>query len=320
MSVTWPVVNQKYFLTFAVMNRMKVKKISILTLLLLGSAALLLFAWQISAKSKISEPVAPEKVNLALRRTAHLLLKELGDTTSRIPPVEQTGANTWLVRLERPFSYDRLPTLLQTSFELHQIRDNYDVAVLNCATGGLELGYNYFDFVQSKDATCGGREVGSGCYNLQVTFSALPNPSKEFPVPVLMIFLAAGILAAVFYQSGRNVRSVVDQIDIEKTIPESADWLHFGNSHLHPSNQVLQCVAVQHQLTFREAKLLNLFVNHPNQLLDRSFILQNVWADEGILVGRSIDVFVSRLRKILRDDPSVRLVAVHGVGYKMEID
>ena len=72
------------------------------------------------------------------------------------------------------------------------------------------------------------------------------------------------------------------------------------------------------QLTYREAKLLHLFVKNQNQLLERSFILENVWADEGIQVGRSIDMFVSRLRKFLRADPTLRLVAVHGVGYRLE--
>jgi DNA-binding response OmpR family regulator len=54
-------------------------------------------------------------------------------------------------------------------------------------------------------------------------------------------------------------------------------------------------------------------------VLERNFIIENVWADEGVLVGRSVDMFVSRLRKLLRDDPSIKLVAVHGVGYRMEV-
>ena len=92
----------------------------------------------------------------------------------------------------------------------------------------------------------------------------------------------------------------------------------FGNSRLDPGNQTLISGASRHALTYREAKLLHLFASHPNQLLERDFILQSVWEDEGIIVGRSVDVFVSRLRKLLRDDPGVRIVAVHGVGYRME--
>lgn len=53
--------------------------------------------------------------------------------------------------------------------------------------------------------------------------------------------------------------------------------------------------------------------------MERDSIIQQVWADEGVLVGRSVDVFVSRLRKKLADDTSVVLAVVHGIGYRMEV-
>ena len=84
-------------------------------------------------------------------------------------------------------------------------------------------------------------------------------------------------------------------------------------------NQMLYSANTQHNLTFREAKLLHLFIKHPNQVLERDFILKSVWEDEGVTVGRSIDVFVSRLRKLLQEDASLKIVAVHGVGYRLEV-
>jgi DNA-binding response OmpR family regulator len=82
---------------------------------------------------------------------------------------------------------------------------------------------------------------------------------------------------------------------------------------------MLMCGGKSQSLTFREAKLLQLFAENPDQLMEREFIINRIWADEGVLVGRSLDVFVSRLRKKLADDPSVAIVAVHGVGYKLEV-
>ena len=76
---------------------------------------------------------------------------------------------------------------------------------------------------------------------------------------------------------------------------------------------------MRHELTFREAKLLRLFASNPGELLERDQILQQVWEDEGVQVTRSVDVFISRLRKKLVADPSVGIVAVHGVGYKLEL-
>jgi hypothetical protein len=60
--------------------------------------------------------------NLALRRTAHTLLLEQGDSTSLIAPVQQVSANVFTIRLEKSFAYDRIPNLLQESLKVHQIR------------------------------------------------------------------------------------------------------------------------------------------------------------------------------------------------------
>ena len=75
---------------------------------------------------------------------------------------------------------------------------------------------------------------------------------------------------------------------------------------------------VKETLTFRETKLLQLFANNVDRLLDRESIIQQVWADEGVLVGRSVDVFVSRLRKKIAADPTIAISVVHGVGYRLE--
>ncbi|MBK8554245.1 MAG: winged helix-turn-helix domain-containing protein [Lewinellaceae bacterium] len=64
--------------------------------------------------------------------------------------------------------------------------------------------------------------------------------------------------------------------------------------------------------------MLAYFVGKPNQILPREQILQDVWEDEGIMVGRSLDVFVSRLRKLLQDDDSIKIMSVHGIGYRLE--
>lgn len=88
--------------------------------------------------------------------------------------------------------------------------------------------------------------------------------------------------------------------------------MSLGNSQLDVNGQQLICGKLCQSLTFRETKLLRLFASSPNQLLERDFILSQVWADEGVLVGRSIDVFVSRLRKKIAADPSFHIVAIHG--------
>lgn len=284
------------------MSRFTYRKIALTGALLLLALALMQF---------LQSPQKPpsEKINLALRRTAHHLLAAAGDSTSRIPPVQQTEPGTWLIRLKQPFDYDRLPALLQESFERHGIRRSYDVAVLRCFDNELQLGYNALDYTRDSTVPCGGREMDGDCFNLQVTFA------DTSPKSGLLWALFLGSLAfagSLLFVKKRRAEPV-------PAAPAEIPGMPFGNSRLDMPNLMLWCNGVRHELTYREAKLLNLFANHPNQVLERAYILQHVWADEGVLVGRSLDVFVSRLRKMLRDDPSVRIEAVHGVGYRLEV-
>lgn len=129
-------------------------------------------------------------------------------------------------------------------------------------------------------------------------------------------FLLAGISGFVWYRVAK-ARDTSETLTVDSD--ESEDVIRLGNSNFHPADQSLNVAGTRHELTYREAKLLRLFATHPNQLLEREFILKSVWEDEGIFVGRSVDVFVSRLRKLLRSDPTVRIAAVHGVGYRLEV-
>jgi DNA-binding winged helix-turn-helix (wHTH) protein len=299
------------------------------------------FAWVTSATDKITPERFEEKANLALRRTGHHLLLAGGDSTSRIPAVKKLNADTYVIQLNKPFDYNRLPSLLQESFDLHGIKNNYDVAVMDCKTNELQLGYNFQDYSKTKDVACVGREQIMSCYNVKVTFSLPENQPKSNPVWWTLGLSLAFIGVSYIVLSRRktvpkgmtNGRMTNDEfsfvfwrkkaalkIETQQEQPiEKSTRLHFGESSMDVENQLLYSANTQHNLTFREAKLLHLFIKHQNQVLDRDFILKSVWEDEGVTVGRSIDVFVSRLRKLLQEDSSLKIAAVHGVGYRLEV-
>ena len=66
--------------------------------------------------------------------------------------------------------------------------------------------------------------------------------------------------------------------------------------------------------------MLELFVASPNQVIKRDELTKKVWEDHGVIVGRSLDTYISKLRKKLKDDTSIKLTNVHGIGYKLEIE
>jgi DNA-binding response OmpR family regulator len=70
-------------------------------------------------------------------------------------------------------------------------------------------------------------------------------------------------------------------------------------------------------LTNREAELLKCLYDQRNQVLERTAVLQELWGDDSFFNGRSLDVFITRLRRYLKDDPQVQIVNVRGIGYKL---
>jgi DNA-binding response OmpR family regulator len=73
-------------------------------------------------------------------------------------------------------------------------------------------------------------------------------------------------------------------------------------------------------ITQREADLLRLFCTHCDQVLRREDILRRIWGDDDYFMGRSLDVFISRLRKYLREDPRLEIQNVHGVGFRLTVN
>jgi DNA-binding winged helix-turn-helix (wHTH) protein len=300
--------------------------------LFIPSALILIGLGTISAlginnDTSVEQKQLSEKINLALRRTAHLLLKQAGDSVSTIAPVKKTAENTYLVRIENHFNYDSLPILLQNSLNVYGIKDKYTVFVSNFQNNDLVLGYSSLDFLSSGSVPCSGRNQARGCSNFAVTFTDLPvNPAKKTNSLILiggLAVLAMAIIAYIFYFLSVKKKTTPPSVISLKTdeIGKTVEMHHIfiGQTIFNTRHQTVSIGENQQKLTFRESKLLQLFCNHQNELLERDFILQQVWEDEGVLVGRSVDVFVSRLRKILKNDASLKITNVHSRGYRFEI-
>jgi len=71
------------------------------------------------------------------------------------------------------------------------------------------------------------------------------------------------------------------------------------------------------KLTTKESELLKLFCNNKNKVLERNFTLRTIWIDDNYFNARSMDVYITKLRKYLKDDPSIQIINVHGKGFKL---
>lgn len=83
------------------------------------------------------------------------------------------------------------------------------------------------------------------------------------------------------------------------------------------NRQILSFKGKEHKLTSKEADLLHLLCENKNDVLDRSYALNKIWFDDSYFNARSMDVYIAKLRKYLKNDPDVELLNVHGVGFKL---
>ncbi len=100
--------------------------------------------------------------------------------------------------------------------------------------------------------------------------------------------------------------------------PET-ELFHLGRFIFDSKNMVLQIGEHQRILTRKEASLLRLLCLYKNNVLKREEALLSVWGDDDYFIGRSMDVFIAKLRKYLKDDPSIRIQNIHGTGFKLQV-
>lgn len=91
----------------------------------------------------------------------------------------------------------------------------------------------------------------------------------------------------------------------------------FGDFQLHYDKQLLEGPKGPHKLTSKENELLRLLAAEMNKLVNRSHALKQIWGDDSYFNARSMDVYLSKIRKILKDDPKVQIITVHGEGFKL---
>jgi DNA-binding response OmpR family regulator len=110
---------------------------------------------------------------------------------------------------------------------------------------------------------------------------------------------------------------------LRRTVPQTqADEptrFSIGAYSFDSVSQRLALGSSKRKLTAREAELLHLLCLHMNRTLSRERALRQIWGDEGYFSGRSMDVFVSRLRKYLKEDPQVSILGIHGKGFRLVV-
>lgn len=276
-----------------------------------GLVLLFLFAWSFSVQKEVSVDFS-ERVKIALRDVGNKVLLAANDSTSLVLPVIELNKAKYKLSFDKDLSFEpsNLVSIIDSSFSRSNLPRDYRVEVLQCVDQEVAYSYEIDSNVEKTIIPCAGRVAPKNCYIIHVKFTK--QNTSLFSSQTLMyiiLLIALTFMILVFYK--RNKNGLNESNDNFETI---------GSYQFYPEQNKLVKQAVEISLSKKECELLEIFVANPNQIIKREELEKRVWEDNGVFVGRSLDTYISKLRKKLKDDDTVKLINVHGVGYRLEVN
>jgi Transcriptional regulatory protein, C terminal len=266
---------------------------------------------------------ARSRREVLLRRIGHEILLQSGDSTSRVLPVKQVAEHAYQIGFERDFTFQPASLLATTQRLLANdpSAGDYVVNVLNCTDSSVAYGFAISSHQKNDIIACIGREQPVGCYLIDIRFQPEADSTAKYGYLLVSVCLF-GLLGLVLL---RPIKTRKAQFQSHKTEPHQpmhrqTELFTLGSIVFDVEARKLISNGVQTDLTKTETRVLRIFAQSPNETIERSQIQKEIWEDDGVVVGRSLDMFISKLRKKLEPDPCIKIAVVRGKGYRFEVD
>src|SRR5918993_1215588 len=288
-----------------------------------------------------------------------LLLDAGDSTSRVLPVTEiREGTFLLKFENEFAFKHDSLMMLSRVLLPKTQFPSGYTVTVHDCSKTDIVYGFQ-LNNTSPDILACRGRSEPQGCYTIEFTFpdfypkveqkktdidqltqelkSSKFGPNETNPIPtaigieeskttnsdfplVNLVYTGMLVLLGVSFLIGRFGKILRRQNQDNAAIQESdQESAALGKLLFNVKDQRLTLGSEVISLTDKECKILELLNKSFGELIPRETLMQEIWINEGVITGRSLDMFVSKLRKKLSGDPRLRITNVHGKGYKLEL-
>ncbi len=268
-----------------------------------------------------------QQIEVAMRTIGHEVLLAHCDSTSRVLPVKKEG-NLYAIRFDTEFVF-QAPKLIEAIEEVvnrTNLATNYIVEMQECQSGDIIYSYQIKEGIDLNSIPCGLREQPEACYILRILIleeeqnNLLAHKSTSSPLGWLSsiftgIINNGGLSISLFLLIGMGLYFYRKKSN-PKTDPSI---IEIGNYVFDDKKMTLSLADNSVELSGKESDLLSLLYLSVNTTVKRGDILRNVWGDQGDYVGRTLDVFISKLRKKLEDDPSVKITNIRGIGYRLVV-
>lgn len=251
--------------------------------------------------------ITSDEVKVAVRAVGHELLLVQNDSTSLVLPIEDIDTKSYKLKFQNRLSIEPnfLIDVVRRNFKKAELPSNYIIEVIECNDEQVVYSYLMKHSKDSEIIPCGGRVLPKSCYMILVKFQNYKRTFYSW-IPIVLIL----ILGVLFLLKRKSV------LKLDK---ENDDQIKLGGFIFYPEQHKLVKQAIEISLSKKECEILEIFSEKPNSIVSREELTKRIWEDNGVVVGRSLDTYISKLRKKLQDDPKIQLTNVHGVGYKLEI-
>lgn len=262
----------------------------------------------INKKNEIPE----NHLEVVLRDIGHQLLLTAKDSSSRVLPVKKLNENTYRISFQNNFNFisDTLINIVTREFQKNALAKDYIVNVRDCKQKETVFAFE----ISGKTGNltpCEGRTLEVGCYFIEIDL--LKTTKFNFYLLLLLIIPLSFV--------GFYVKDKLRKRDEKESVFDNNDYIQLGNFKFYTDNYVLKIENKSIALSEKETKALKIFAERIDQIVDREKLMKEIWEGEGIVViSRNVDVLVSKLRKKLSGDNSIKFINVHGRGYKFIIE
>ena len=254
-----------------------------------------------------------ERVKVSLRSVGNQLLLKNQDSTSLILPILELEKSKYKITFQKELSItpDSLISIIKSSIQKSALPNFYRVEVKQCIEKEVAYSFEIKNTEETSIVPCRGRLLPQNCYVIELQFTTEKTSFFKTKTFLISVFLLVLFLAVSFFYKSKPINNITTT---------NKQFTRIGSFQFYPVQHKLIQKSKEISLSKKECELLEIFVAKPNQLIKRDELTKRVWEDHGIIVGRSLDTYVSKLRKKLKGDQSIKITNVHGVGYKLEIE
>ncbi|WP_462249564.1 winged helix-turn-helix domain-containing protein [Ekhidna sp.] len=242
-------------------------------------------------------------------------LFSVADTMSEKATVEKRSPNLFYVSTNSAISNKEIDTLIQQEFDARGLRLDYEIGIYNAEDDSLVYG-NYIKASDTPPASISNCDYEPDL-GVNKNFAVLFPARRTYLYGQMNVWFLVVAMLALFSWIYYYIKNHTTNARLGVLV--NRNQIRLGETCLDFHNQSLEVENSTYRLTYKENQILKLLFENPNQIINREVFLETIWEKDGFFVARSMDVFISKVRKYLSADDKLKIENLRSIGYRLHV-